>query len=284
LGRQHPGEVIVVFENSKNYIKAFLRDAVVKRWRLNGRSIEYHSGASEVASLIQAMHPVKTRFELIRIGGNADGGYLIPDDIEGLEAVFSPGVSDVANFEAEMASRGIQCFLADASVVGPPIMNDRFSFVSKHIGLIDDGMFITMDKWVADNAPGTGDLLLQMDIEGSEWGALANISEATLGRFRIIVLELHELGRLFYFQLYRQVLTRLLLTYHVVHLHANNAGSILNFGDFQIPELLEVTFLRKDRSECLDKVWQLPHPLDKDNVRGLPSIRLPRCWYDDSSM
>jgi hypothetical protein len=260
-----------VFEIIKSAIKSFLRS--------NGRSIEYHSGASEAASLVQAMRPVKTHFELIRIGGNADGGYLIPDDIEGLEAVFSPGVSDVANFEEEMASRGIKCFLADASVVSPPVMNDHFHFISKHIGLLNDGMFITMDKWVADNAPGTSDLLLQMDIEGSEWGALANISETILGRFRIIVLEFHELERLFYSQLHREVLTRLLLTYHVVHLHANNAGAILKFGEVEIPEYLEVTFLRKDRCEPLDKVRQLPHPLDKDNVMGRPSIQLPRCWY-----
>ena len=38
-----------------------------------------------------------------------------------------------------------------------------------------------------------GDLLLQMDIEGAEWLALAQVSDRVLSRFRIIVLELHGL-------------------------------------------------------------------------------------------
>ena len=34
-----------------------------------------------------------------------------------------------------------------------------------------------MDDWIDQNAPGNNDLLLQMDIEGSEWSVLLNVAE-----------------------------------------------------------------------------------------------------------
>jgi hypothetical protein len=44
--------------------------------------------------------------------------------------------------------------------------------------------------------PSSDDLILQMDIEGAEWHVLLNVSRDTLRRFRIIVIELHDLERL----------------------------------------------------------------------------------------
>ena len=35
----------------------------------------------QIKELIKALRPVKTKFDLIRIGGNNDGGYLIPNDL-----------------------------------------------------------------------------------------------------------------------------------------------------------------------------------------------------------
>lgn len=57
-----------------------------------------------------------------------DGGYLIPDDLEGISACFSPGVDDRATFETSLIARGIPCFLADASVDKAPIDGDMIHF------------------------------------------------------------------------------------------------------------------------------------------------------------
>lgn len=37
--------------------------------------------------------------DLIRLGPNGDGGYLVPDDLTGIEACFSPGVCATSEFE-----------------------------------------------------------------------------------------------------------------------------------------------------------------------------------------
>jgi hypothetical protein len=72
--------------------------------------------------------PVQTNHNLIRLGGAGDGGYLVPDDLNGIEYCFSPGVSAVADFELDLTKRNIKCFLADYSVDGPPIKNSLFDF------------------------------------------------------------------------------------------------------------------------------------------------------------
>ncbi len=60
--------------------------------------------------------------QLVRIGAPNDGGYLIPDDLEGIGACFSPGVGQLTNFEEDLAHLGIHSFLADGSIDTPPLL------------------------------------------------------------------------------------------------------------------------------------------------------------------
>jgi hypothetical protein len=47
---------------------------------------------SELFSFLRSVHPILTPYALIKLGGMYDGGYLLPDDLAGVEACFSPGV------------------------------------------------------------------------------------------------------------------------------------------------------------------------------------------------
>ncbi len=53
----------------------------------------------KVEGFIKSLHPIKTEHELVRWGAKHDGGYLIPNDFEGLRALFSPGVGGKSAFE-----------------------------------------------------------------------------------------------------------------------------------------------------------------------------------------
>jgi hypothetical protein len=228
------------------------------------------------------MHPVVADAPLIRVGGEGDGGYLVPDDLSGVVACFSPGVDKVATFEAAFVARQIPCYLADASVFGPPVVDPLIHFDKKFIGVINDQSTITMDTWVKTYAPPSGDLVLQMDIEGAEWPVLLNISDEVLKRFRIIVLELHFLDRLIDkigFEFMFAALDRLLRQYHVVHLHPNNIEPPVHLAEFTIPRLLEVTLLRRDRAQSHGYVMQFPHALDRKNVAKRPDFPLPAGWF-----
>ena len=153
--------------------------------------------STRLSSLIGRFRPQATTCSLIRLGPDADGGYLVPDDLDGIAACFSPGVSHRSGFEKDCADLGMGVYMADGSVEGPAESHPLFHFTKKHLGAVPDDGTISLDDWVQSCTPDpTDDLLLQMDIEGYEYEVLLGLSEAVARRFRIIVAEFHWLDYL----------------------------------------------------------------------------------------
>lgn len=230
----------------------------------------------EVTTLLR---PMDAGTPLVRLGGAGDGGYLVPDDLDGIVACFSPGVSRIAAFEAELERRGIVPYLADHSVPGPPAGCEHMAFERKFLGAYESDVFTTLGAWVARHPQAAaGDLLLQMDIEGAEYDVLMNVAPDLLSRFRIIVIEFHNLECLaqpFAHAQIGAVLRKLDQGFVPVHLHPNNYAGIARIGGVRIPRMLEVTYLRRDRCRGLAPRRDFPHPLDRDNVPGRRSIVVP---------
>jgi hypothetical protein len=232
-----------------------------------------------VRALIRKLHPINCSKQLIRIGPKGDGGYLVPDDLEGITACFSPGVSDIAGFELDCAERGMEVYMADASVQRPPIDHPRFNFSRKFLGALTQGDFISLEDWVHTATGGSGsDLLLQMDIEGYEYETILGAPKALLQRFRIVVIEFHYLEYLFSdttFTFYARTFEKLLSTHTCVHIHPNNFCQPMMVKDFALLQMAEFTFLRNDRVSDASFATTFPHPLDQDNTTkaqyGLPA-------------
>ena len=236
---------------------------------------------SDLVSLMHRLRPVSFGQELVRLGPEGDGGYLVPDDLEGIEACFSPGVSCLSGFEIDCAESGMKAFLADGSVERPAEIHRLFDFTRKHVGITSNHEFMTLDHWVASAMPGThSELLLQMDVEGFEYEVLMSISEALMRRLRIIVVEFHQLDMLWsrpFFGLASRVFDKLLQTHSCVHLHPNNCCGSLDRDGLVIPRVMEFTFLRRDRVKDPSDLAVFPNPLDHDNTDG-PHLALPACW------
>lgn len=237
---------------------------------------------SELTTLIHKLHPISPCMELIRLGPTGDGGYLVPNDLVGIEACFSPGVSNISGFEKDCADLGMQVFLADKSVDGPAMSHDKFSFIKKYVGATTSDDFMTVDDWVDSALPTSqSDLLLQMDIDGYEYETFLSMSNRLMQRFRIIVAEFHSLDLLWSKAFYKLVscpFEKILQTHTCVHIHPNNGdGSLIKHG-LDIPLVMEFTFLRNDRVKNSSFTNVFPHPLDSDNTSN-PSLPLPNCWY-----
>lgn len=249
-----------------------------------GYSLTALTPIHSLRTCIASLHPVLIDIPLIRLGPIGDGGYLVPDDLEGIDAVFSPGVATQSGFEWDCAERGLRVFMADRSVTAPSLAHPNFDFIRRDVGTDSDEITITMDEWVeSKSGKSTGDLLLQMDIEGAEWLVLANMSSALLERCRIIVIELHRLQDLRHPESFRfmgPILERITRTHHCVHIHPNNTARFENASGVPIPTVAEFTFLRKDRAKTIGFAHLIPHPLDSDNVSGdgHPHMVLPREW------
>jgi hypothetical protein len=236
----------------------------------------------QVRDLVTKLHPVSSGKPLIRLGPEADGGYLVPDDLKGIDTCFSPGVSNVSGFEFDCAKRGMDIFMADASVEKPPLDHPRFRFIPKFIGATTEGKFISLEDWVNDSAgKSNSDLLLQMDIEGCEYETFLSTPSALLKRFRIMVVEFHDLECLFcepVFPAYRQVFEKILRNHTCVHIHPNNYCTAMRVGNLEFPQMAEFTFLRNDRVENRGFANTFPHPLDRDNTPKA-SVALPKSFY-----
>lgn len=245
--------------------------------------------AADLASLVRDMRVVPIGQDLLRIGPDGDGGYLVPDELDGIAACFSPGVADCADFELALAERGMAVYLADRSVERPPLQDPRFRFVAKFLASTssDDQGLVTLDDWVGEELGAAGsaadaDLLLQMDIEGAEYEVLHSVSDACLRRFRIIVIEFHRLYQLadrFAFRFMAPAIRKLLRSHAVVHMHPNNYRKTLRMGPIEIPSHLEVTLLRRDRLRPGSGPLRFPHPLDRPCKADRPEAVLPDCWY-----
>jgi hypothetical protein len=254
---------------------------------------------AKAAAIIETIHilrPKPSPVPLVRIGGDGDGAYLVPDDLEGVVACFSPGVNNWKTFEDELVNvHGMTCHMCDRSsdveAFATPLVAGRQTFLKKWLDVDGAADSIALADWVEMQAPRTGDLLLQMDIEGAEYRNVLGTPDDVLRRFRIIVLELHGLEVALDDARFEEQLGPLLRTldrhFICVHAHANNCcgevplpGTALN-----LPRVIELSFLRRDRFPLpADPSWPapvLPHPLDiRRNTDAQPPLFLNAAWSD----
>tara|TARA_Y100000991_G_scaffold54959_1_gene40146 strand:+ start:81 stop:941 length:861 start_codon:yes stop_codon:yes gene_type:complete len=239
----------------------------------------------DLINSIKLMVPIGCSRQLIRIGGDKDGAYLIPDDLDNIDACFSPGTSHKKLFEDHLANKyKIKSFLSDGSVKESSLdlIRNYQVFQKKWINDFDDKNTTTLSSWIEDmNHKNSKNLLLQMDIEGSEYNSLLYSSEACLKQFRILVIEFHDLYRLknqrFLKQIFIPIMQRILNQFDCVHAHANNCLPFMKIANFDIPQVIELTFYRKDCNKGIKKKY-IPHPKDIVNVPKNPKMVLGKPW------
>lgn len=241
---------------------------------------------AQAAAVIDAfMTPQESDTPLIRLGDFGDGGYLVPDDLRNIAACYSPGVSEQASFEMDMAKRGVPSLMADASVARPPLDVPGAQFIAKFLGDKDEGQYMTLASWVAATDPDpAADLLLQMDIEGAEYATLAAAPRDLLRRFRMIVIEWHHLPSVLtkprFMAPALAVIDKLRDDFVTVHLHPNNMSGGVEIEGQMIPRVAEATLLRRDRATGLRPARALPHPLDRRQNPKKPALALPARWLE----
>lgn len=223
---------------------------------------------SNIAKLSNLMWPKVSDCELVRVGNDSDGGYLIPLDWIHSEALFSPGVAGSSKFELAFAERGIPCFLLDGSVEAPPQEHLMFSFKKLFLGFNGGPNWITLPDWIAQSRPNLSSGILQMDIEGHEWETLLNSPSQDLDRFDVMIVEFHNLERILlaeFGETYFNVLEKLHLTHFPVHAHANNYSLPLRISDQLLPRTIEVTWLKKSKYKAGKNKSQFLIELDRKN-------------------
>ena len=259
--------------------------------RRRGIVLETAVDANRLLKVIERFKPVQTQHELMRVGPELDGGYLIPDDIEGITTCFSASssVDSSAAFELDLfESFNINSHLVNNSMEEAPGYIQPLTFVAKFLSAINNNMYLTLDSWVKGTLLVTEyenydlPLLLKLDIGGDEYSSILSASEDVLKRFRIVVLKLNNVdqwGHPSFFKVVEDFTNKLLEHFIVVHIHPSNKVTIKNVNGIDLPEMLEITLLSKKRCNILGPVSSLPDELDKPCDPNIKDIVLPDVWF-----
>jgi glycosyltransferase involved in cell wall biosynthesis len=241
------------------------------------RVAEDDAGAiGDVLSLL-APHSV-AKFRKIRVGVGGDGGYVMLDDFAGISTALSLGVGADVSWDAAIADRRIRVLQFDDSLDRAPVPHSGCAFRRAKIGPVAaaDRSETTIEAILAELAP-SGDLLLKMDIDGDEWGVLDTLDQASIGRFRQIVCEFHDLDRFGdpkWRLRARGAVERLYRTHCVLHVHGNNNVPQALVGSRLVPKVIEITFVRRDAYEISASTEIFPTELDRPNDPAAPDLFL----------
>jgi glycosyltransferase involved in cell wall biosynthesis len=209
----------------------------------------------EVLDLLAMLQPrAMPSFAKIRVGGHHDGGYVVPSFALACDVVVSIGVGTDVSFDLELAQNGARVVQFDHTVAGPPVAHLNFDFHRLGWGPESHGDLIDFDAILqAASLEGAARPLLKFDIEGAEYDVLEGLDPARLRPFDIVICELHGLGglsRAAFLHRARRCLKTLTQHHVPVHLHVNNYGAVAMVAGVPVPDVVEVTLLRRDLDRC----------------------------------
>jgi hypothetical protein len=211
---------------------------------------------SRLSKTLNLLQPVTTPYELIRIGENSDGGYVLPNDLEGVTECLSFGFGGIKSFEDSLAQLGIRSHIFDNLSDSKNIIASCSELIKFHHGFLGTLRAAKIPIYRIKDAIreaniSSNDIILQMDVESSEYEALLEVDIGTLKRFRIIIVEFHRLNELadssIFLTLFERLLQKLNSEFFPVHIHGNNAVRPFLVNHLIFPGAVEVTFIRRDR-------------------------------------
>ena len=211
--------------------------------------------------------------DLIRIGKNNDGGYLVnKDDITKSKKLLSFGINDDWSFEEHFLSiNNCQLYGYDNSVNEEMLKSKNLQeqhkeffqgtkhHISKNVGKYDAEDEISFKTLLKDK---DFDVFLKCDIEGSEYDILDDIIINTK-LFSAIVMEFHDINDPAKFNELYNFISK--IDQKLVHIHINNYTYLeVGNGQSYVPSVIELTFT-SSTNISLKRNIKLPNALDMPN-------------------
>ena len=202
----------------------------------------------------------------IRLGRNFDGGYVMVDRFEGVQAAYSLGINDDVSWDYDMAVRGIDVYQYDHTIEELPFEHKHFHWSKTGLSHEPGENMATLPDLIEQNGHAAfNNMVLKCDIEGAEWLTLCFTPNEVLKKFSQIVLEVHNLDHLgseSSAHTARQVALNLTASHYVVNVHGNNFADFGIVGGIPVPEVLEITLVRKDLGEFVPSTRTFPSEED----------------------
>ncbi len=242
---------------------------------------------------------------LIRVGGDSDGGYVIPEPLLcGADVLISMGLGFNWQFEREVRvlNPTILLHVYDHTVSEKVFrrqylagvaarltgrlgraalqrrrrrLHDYRAFFRREATHFQERICNWQDTPLDVDIPtvfaraGIGRVFVKMDIEGMEYRVLEHVL-AHANRIGGLVIEFHDTGPLR--SVFVQTMEEIRRRFEIVHVHANNFAPTYRDG---MPESLEITVANKDFVQGTRCRKELPLlDLDRPNAPARPDYRL----------
>ena len=268
-------ETIVVIANAlteqQEEIKAELRELGIEDERIVCEYCSLPMGDDIRLEVFKSYHQnLKIRkvtgHALVRVGNKYDGGYVMLDDFKGRIA-YSFGISTDVSWDKDMTLKGYDVYMYDHTIDKLPYEDNRFHFKKQGIasGYVHGKELNALENLMAENGhAGMKNMILKMDVENAEWGALCMTPVSVLEQFDQIVMELHGMDCIDHMVGLRAfVLEKLGVTHSAIHVHYNNiGGEQYIMGKIPVSCAYEVTFANKKRYQFEDVEVDLPLDID----------------------
>lgn len=200
----------------------------------------------------------------IRLGGNTDGGYVIAN-IDGYDSYISAGIGTYDPFSIEFIEKykldytnsfGFDGTITKLPEVFPTNMSYIKKNISKYVDAYNDNLSAILLKY--------NNIFLKMDIEGAEFEYILSLTTEQLKKFKQIVVEVHGINDDSYNSKYEDkspFLKKLNDTHYLIHAHCNNSAGVTFNEEYNIPNVLELTYILKDIVINQPKLNTTPLPI-----------------------
>ena len=211
----------------------------------------------------------------IRAGRNSDGGYVIAN-VGDYDCYISCGIENddsvsniiIQNFNIP------NYFAYDGTITtypanGYPGMN----FFTKNIGPLNTEKTTNLKDILSKYS----NILIKMDIEGGEYEWIDSLQTSDLLSIKQLVIEFHGVNPTSPYcdwgcpnNKKPGLFKKLTETHCLIHAHGNNFSGVHQTGDIRVPDVIELTYVRKDVMNNKFLLNKLPLP-----ARGLDYPNCP---------
>ncbi len=204
----------------------------------------------------------------VRRGRDNDGGYIMchPYKSSNAKIAYSFGINDDVSWDDDMADEGFDVYMYDHTIDRLPHERKRFYYFKKGISQTSEPgeMLDTLENIIRMNRHLDKDnMILKMDVEGAEYGAILNADDTIFQKFDQIVMEFHNLLNVTGQETIIPAIEKLSSIFAAVHVHANNYGNVVYVEGVPYPDTIEITLLNRSKYNLeVCKTVNLPIPLD----------------------
>ena len=176
--------------------------------------------------MIKLFHPYDLGYDLIRIGDNSDGGYLVPNCLDDIKNCFSVGVDNKTSFENDLFKK--YKFISSRLFSRCLTSTQKIFFDKKNIKSFNSDKSLNINDWIESKRSriiNKENLIFQIDVEGYEYEIVSSIEEKKFDQIKILIIEFHDLdycGNRIIYQIIDSAMSKILKKFDVAHIHANN--------------------------------------------------------------